>query len=857
MRSGTLSAAVGALLTLCFAACAEDALDAGGSKRPLPAGSLAEFIAQLLDQEGWHRDDGVAAKLIKIGAPAVDPLCKQLDDVDGPEVAGRICHTLGEIGDPRALPAVLQFIDRDIDARKKKRKANAAKVSSHYTQDWFPGKTSYKWWILPAVAALGDERALPTLVRLREWMDGLGGTNFELTEPVFAELKLEASIPVVTAAFCSGKSTRRSDGATGALLAIGVPVVEYLLRDWDELDAAERVRRMRMLVFLADERRSEYMVGRLRPKVADQERALAVLRLAEDDLQRLFELAGDADRRVRFHLAQLLQARLLYHKDDAESQRVLAALAEDADPSVKFAATEQVRSRTRYRLGILPRREFDPPGGDFAVQAKPLKHGDLSIELALNRAEIKLDAPAYRFNQPAWLRLRIHSPDAKPAPADGDGEQVPPRRFLTQEPPARSADVRSVSLVLWDAHGKETRRSLFRIGRDERCYISPSINLIQYSQQAERTDFSEGYVNLIEAAELGPGNYVIAVEYDRQLGGRVEFSVSSSVVDQRPLVSDRERFNPFAENRFAEVKWRTLVGGPVPRGPAVIGKKVVFTSVGKRVLALSKQDGSTAWSFDSVTGRIFDMRMIDGQIVVETWLREPEDSDQVEIFELVIDAANGKVLEQREIAKLTNPPGGRLQFQKGGFEYRREVRFGDRRRSYLVADDGTVALWSGAEIVRRFGTGDNGWWAASHDGDLLFGGFGKTVRCYDVAKGKQLWRTDGIRLSVMKRDGDTLYATARGYGPVRALDPGTGKLKWSFPQGANQGMPPAVDRSVLYAGSWHGDLWAIDANNGGLLWRLKANSSGNIWTAAAADGIVYYAGGDGFFYAVENQAVAR
>lgn len=52
---------------------------------------------------------------------------------------------------------------------------------------------------------------------------------------MLVELRLPEGIPLLTESFCSGKATGRSEAACKALLALGQPVADYLLQNFDEL----------------------------------------------------------------------------------------------------------------------------------------------------------------------------------------------------------------------------------------------------------------------------------------------------------------------------------------------------------------------------------------------------------------------------------------------------------------------------------------------------------------------------------------------------------------------------------------------------------------------------------------------
>lgn len=85
-----------------------------------PVEELRHAAADALDKLGWHPDNGSAGgaywvvkhdwlKCMDIGAPAVAPLCALLTTVDA-TTRMRAVETLGEIGDPRAVPALAKCL---------------------------------------------------------------------------------------------------------------------------------------------------------------------------------------------------------------------------------------------------------------------------------------------------------------------------------------------------------------------------------------------------------------------------------------------------------------------------------------------------------------------------------------------------------------------------------------------------------------------------------------------------------------------------------------------------------------------------------------------------------------------------
>jgi outer membrane protein assembly factor BamB len=83
-------------------------------------------------------------------------------------------------------------------------------------------------------------------------------------------------------------------------------------------------------------------------------------------------------------------------------------------------------------------------------------------------------------------------------------------------------------------------------------------------------------------------------------------------------------------------------------------------------------------------------------------------------------------------------------------------------------------------------------------------------------------------------------------GEVVALSVGHGDVHWRYTIGPSESSPLIVD-DRLYVGDWNGDVWAFDANHGGLLWRTHVGGAikGGL---AYAGGRLYVGSYDGHVY---------
>lgn len=123
------------------------------------------------------------------------------------------------------------------------------------------------------------------------------------------------------------------------------------------------------------------------------------------------------------------------------------------------------------------------------------------------------------------------------------------------------------------------------------------------------------------------------------------------------------------------------------------------------------------------------------------------------------------------------------------------------------------------------------------------------VYTFDAADGSTGWtlggdRTDGARVF---EDG-TVVATAGGV--VTALDASTGSKLWETDTGARNWVSPSVlADGRIYAGAYHGAVYAFDATDGTIDWEVRTAEA----TASVihADGTVYAGDRSGRVYAFD------
>jgi len=123
-------------------------------------------------------------------------------------------------------------------------------------------------------------------------------------------------------------------------------------------------------------------------------------------------------------------------------------------------------------------------------------------------------------------------------------------------------------------------------------------------------------------------------------------------------------------------------------------------------------------------------------------------------------------------------------------------------------------------------------------------------------KGQKLWETSvstDALWSTPVTDGRLIYVATLSHHVV-ALDPATGKQRWTI--GLDNAIigPPAVGDGKLYVGTLSGNLYAIDATEGSQVWLTKLQ--GSIWATPTLDGDTLYIGTSnetaGKFYAINT-----
>jgi outer membrane protein assembly factor BamB len=136
----------------------------------------------------------------------------------------------------------------------------------------------------------------------------------------------------------------------------------------------------------------------------------------------------------------------------------------------------------------------------------------------------------------------------------------------------------------------------------------------------------------------------------------------------------------------------------------------------------------------------------------------------------------------------------------------------------------------------------------------------------DAATGEKKWCFEypagvpWVESSAAVADG-MVYVGSSDWFRVNAIGAATGELKWSFVTKGDPWSSPAVSNGVVYIGATGGYLYALDGASGAELWKVKTDPAlqtvdpvrfdgGVVSSPAVVDGVVYFGGLDGKFYAV-------
>jgi len=125
-------------------------------------------------------------------------------------------------------------------------------------------------------------------------------------------------------------------------------------------------------------------------------------------------------------------------------------------------------------------------------------------------------------------------------------------------------------------------------------------------------------------------------------------------------------------------------------------------------------------------------------------------------------------------------------------------------------------------------------------GDSQVGGKNNNLYAFNFTNGNQVWATPsaGSCASPALYDG-RLYSVGNGF--LRCMDPATGAFHWNATVNHGYGSPSAADGRVFYPGG-NGQVYAFNASTGASLWQKATGKAESYSTCAIANGSVFVSG---------------
>lgn len=299
------------------------------------------------------------------------------------------------------------------------------------------------------------------------------------------------------------------------------------------------------------------------------------------------------------------------------------------------------------------------------------------------------------------------------------------------------------------------------------------------------------------------------------------------------------------------LKWKFQTGGPIVAAPVFSGQTVFVGSADSSLYALDLETGKTRWRFRT-GGPIRSGACLDGERV------------------LVLGGEGVLYALQKNSGKLL------WSFRTGGEKTYPLYGYADYYHSTPLVQDGVVYFGSGDGQVYalrssegrelwRFATGDVVHASpVFYQGKIYIGSFDGYMYALDAGTGSLVWKFKSLGQRFFPK-GEMQGSPVAGRGLVfvggrdynlYALDAEKGYCHWnkSFPKGWSLAL--SLCDSVLYAGTSDDDVMiAFDAASGQEYWRT--NVQFNIFSpAVCTQGLLYFGTLHGKLFALERQSGA-
>ncbi|MEK6798560.1 MAG: PQQ-binding-like beta-propeller repeat protein [Planctomycetota bacterium] len=266
---------------------------------------------------------------------------------------------------------------------------------------------------------------------------------------------------------------------------------------------------------------------------------------------------------------------------------------------------------------------------------------------------------------------------------------------------------------------------------------------------------------------------------------------SAAVHDGTVYVGDQAGVFHAVDARTGQIRWTFTAAGEIVSSPTIAENHLVFGSYDGFVYGLNRTSGELAWKFHT-DGRVHGTPSVMGENVIVAGCDE---------YVHVISLSDGV-------------------------------------------------------SVRRIGAGSVSGASAALDGDSVYvPTYGNCVLGINWREGRILWKFQDP-----DREFPFLSSAAIGQGVIyvagrdkrlRALDAGTGEVKWTFTANGKMDSSPVLVGDRIFIGSADGNLYAVKADTGAEVWRFEGGAPISASPAIGRgclvigdeDGVVYCFGG--------------
>jgi outer membrane protein assembly factor BamB len=313
------------------------------------------------------------------------------------------------------------------------------------------------------------------------------------------------------------------------------------------------------------------------------------------------------------------------------------------------------------------------------------------------------------------------------------------------------------------------------------------------------------------------------------------------------------------ETRSGKPLWHFTTGGPVMGTPTVDGRYVYVLSDDGFLYKLGRAGGQLVWKFDTHGGKSprdmvgsqaggYDTETSAAAIAGDTVYVGSADKRLY-----AIDAETGHErwhFDTQGIVRSTPAVSDGVVF------------FGSRDHYIYAVDPKTGSMRWRYDTLREVVSSP-----LVDRGTVYIGSRSSDLLALDAVSGKVKWKSfywsSWVESSARIRDG-ILYIGSSDAQQLFAIDPRTGQRIWSFDTNGSPWSTPAVTRKQVYIGAagvmnyfidHRGGFFAVDRATGKEVWQYPMpvipNSStyGVASSPAVQDGLVFFGGLDGVFYA--------